>query len=943
MNLAADLGPIWQALHGVEAVAPDDDNDDDGATNREEFVAGTNPLDPADRFAMSSIQIKPEGTLLRWNAVNDGNYAVEYRENAQEAWITALNPTKRSGGQQEFLVESTGSGQGEFRLAFHPQTAAEEAALEALGEHDTDDDGQADVVEYLAGTHPFDPESKFEISEVLAGPFIKLEWSGIEGKTYQIQYSPDLIEDYWEAAGGTRQGVTETMNAIFSLAEVPGQFFRILVNDTPSEIEGLTEWEANRLGLDPLERNEFQRNGLDIEAFLSRPDIIEVETPEPVANITQQETGMVEIRRIQGVQELSLAYSVSGTAVPGTDYEALPGELVIPFGMKSVFLPITPLPAYQGSEAKSVILTFDIPEGDGDETVAKAVTVNLIRESAISVIDYGTVGDGVTDDTAAIQAAIVALENSATQNTLWFPAGTYRLSQLTTQPFTSGNYYRTLFLGSMDLSGRDLVFAGEPGSILLSKTGMARSHILLTRARWRSLSFHNLTFEKDSQPLRLVQAGSEPNGAYGVAVAEYYGLSPESLAFKNCRFLNCHGAIRTFATGSNIWGNLNQFSMIGCEVLNPYGSNTVEGNAAYGGGQQINLTPWVGNAIYRNNLFVGGPDVVPDTALNPGGVPKDGSHFGSPQRLDFSENIVRNMGVEAVFPTSDPRIGYLASPFQIPPANTGQTVEVSIVSDSSVLSVDQSINIRAWVNNTNRNCILIIRNVDRAGDSITLENIGQSSETIDGFTLPKNAPIYLQNKHPCEASVTNNIISSNNGRGGMGIASNSKVHIANNFIQNYGIGINFYPEVRDILGKPEKDSIAENNIIVWNLSATAMYFLYGIQSWGTEVTIMNNFVQAGSASKCFGIVARGDSEVIRGNQVSTVQAINNGYSSTIRAVGIGIGNSAKNSYSSRNSSRGFDVGMGPAQPFQSIPYQLEDHFSFDDILAVDPRGITLQD
>lgn len=42
----------------------------------------------------------------------------------------------------------------------------------------------------------------------------------------------------------------------------------------------------------------------------------------------------------------------------------------------------------------------------------------------VSVKDYGAKGDGVTDDTAAIQAAITANAGK----TIWFPSGTYLVS-----------------------------------------------------------------------------------------------------------------------------------------------------------------------------------------------------------------------------------------------------------------------------------------------------------------------------------------------------------------------------------------------------------------------------------------------------------------------------------------------------------------------------------
>lgn len=55
---------------------------------------------------------------------------------------------------------------------------------------------------------------------------------------------------------------------------------------------------------------------------------------------------------------------------------------------------------------------------------AVAQTVQTKLEQYVSVKDFGAVGDGVTDDTAAIQAAIDAAENSE----LYFPAGDYKLT-----------------------------------------------------------------------------------------------------------------------------------------------------------------------------------------------------------------------------------------------------------------------------------------------------------------------------------------------------------------------------------------------------------------------------------------------------------------------------------------------------------------------------------
>lgn len=55
-------------------------------------------------------------------------------------------------------------------------------------------------------------------------------------------------------------------------------------------------------------------------------------------------------------------------------------------------------------------------------SISKAMSTGNKQNEYISVVDYGAVGDGVTDDTAAIQAAINAL---TTYSVLYFPAGNF--------------------------------------------------------------------------------------------------------------------------------------------------------------------------------------------------------------------------------------------------------------------------------------------------------------------------------------------------------------------------------------------------------------------------------------------------------------------------------------------------------------------------------------
>lgn len=54
------------------------------------------------------------------------------------------------------------------------------------------------------------------------------------------------------------------------------------------------------------------------------------------------------------------------------------------------------------------------------------VTYSMIEGAVVNVLDYGAVGDGSTDDTAAIQAAIDAIEATTTRSSLYLPSGIYK-------------------------------------------------------------------------------------------------------------------------------------------------------------------------------------------------------------------------------------------------------------------------------------------------------------------------------------------------------------------------------------------------------------------------------------------------------------------------------------------------------------------------------------
>lgn len=210
---------------------PPPDRDGDGVSDDDELVAGTNPDDPQSFLRVESISNENGNVILHWAGVAGRTYRVQESDDLGN-WVAVpdLNAVVvvESTGDVSVSILENGSLNRFFRVLASitpPQPPS-----------DQDRDGYPDETEVLAGTNPNDPNSYFKIHTFdLTEIGTVLQWSGVAGRTYRVEESPNLTT--WTLVPGLAPIVmtSTTPNASVTVPKngVTQRFLRMQVMLTP--------------------------------------------------------------------------------------------------------------------------------------------------------------------------------------------------------------------------------------------------------------------------------------------------------------------------------------------------------------------------------------------------------------------------------------------------------------------------------------------------------------------------------------------------------------------------------------------------------------------------------------------------------------------------------------------------------------------------------------
>ena len=202
---------------------------------------------------------------------------------------------------------------------------------------------------------PGSPTSCLRSSLAISGSSVVITWPSVTGKQYQVQASNALASGSWTAMGSPVAGTGLILSSTLPMVS-PASFFRVAVSDTDANGDGLTDWEALQLRLNPA--NAYSNGHLDSNgqplsdysyaaAAAFAPTVVSIAATKPGATIPDAgpatDAGMLTITRTGNLNAITIPLQVSGSAAPGTDYVALPASVTLPMGVDSAAVPVTPM------------------------------------------------------------------------------------------------------------------------------------------------------------------------------------------------------------------------------------------------------------------------------------------------------------------------------------------------------------------------------------------------------------------------------------------------------------------------------------------------------------------------------------------------------------------------------------------------------------------------
>jgi hypothetical protein len=330
---------------------------------------------------------------------------------------------------------------------------------------DADGDGVPNFLESIAGTNPFDSNSVPRISATAqAGTNFTVSLPASLGKQYVLQSMPGFTNGMaanWtnEMTLVARTGTVVTLTAPAGLAR---KFFRIAIADVDTDGDGVNDWEEYKLGLDPTKaasNNQLDGSGQPMGDYayatskLASQNLITISATDPTANQPDPGQNAVNFGQFTVARggfplntvtvNLGPGGPGAGYATAGVDYLGLPPSVILPVGVSSKAIILTP--RANTNLLAPVVATLNVLPGPG-------YTVSVFSNASITIYPSQTpAGTGLT-------GYYYTNSSSTYSSNANFNAANLRLTRVdtnvdfvwsTSSPFANNGYFCIRWLGQV--------------------------------------------------------------------------------------------------------------------------------------------------------------------------------------------------------------------------------------------------------------------------------------------------------------------------------------------------------------------------------------------------------------------------------------------------------------------------------------------------------------
>ena len=110
----------WEIANGTNPNVPDasDDADGDGYTNYQEYLAGTNPLDPRSRLRVESVSLSVGGVAFQFTAASNRTFTVQFKDSLGAPMWSPLTNIAAAPRMRTVIINNAATNASRFyRLA----------------------------------------------------------------------------------------------------------------------------------------------------------------------------------------------------------------------------------------------------------------------------------------------------------------------------------------------------------------------------------------------------------------------------------------------------------------------------------------------------------------------------------------------------------------------------------------------------------------------------------------------------------------------------------------------------------------------------------------------------------------------------------------------------------------------------------------------------------